>query len=82
LAINKRKILEAARKYVQKGAQAKALKEFQKLLKLDPRDARLRLEIGDAYRRWGDNDKAIETYSQVANQYTKEGFDARAVAVY
>jgi pilus assembly protein FimV len=82
LAINKRKVLEAARKYVQRGAQAKALKEFQKLLKLDPRDARLRLEVGDAYRRWGDNAKAIETYGKVATQYTKEGFDARAVAVY
>jgi pilus assembly protein FimV len=82
LAINKRKVLDAARKYVQKGAQAKALKEFQKLLKLDPRDARLRLEVGDAYRRWGDNAKAIDTYVKVATQYTKEGFDARAVAVY
>ncbi|MBW2289465.1 MAG: tetratricopeptide repeat protein [Deltaproteobacteria bacterium] len=82
MAINKRKVLDAARKYVQKGAQAKALKEFQKLLKLDPRDARLRLEVGDAYRRWGDNAKAIETYAKVASQYSKEGFDARAVAVY
>jgi len=82
LAINKRKVLEAARKYVQKGAQAKALKEFEKLLKLDPRDARLRLEVGDAFRRWGNKAKAIETYTKVATQYTKEGFDARAVAVY
>jgi tetratricopeptide (TPR) repeat protein len=82
LAINKRKVLEAARKFAQKGAQAKALKEFEKLLKLDPRDARLRLEVGDAFRRWGNAERAIETYSKVAEQYTKEGFDARAVAVY
>jgi len=82
LAINKRKVLEAARKYAQRGAQAKALKEFEKLLKLDPRDARLRLEVGDAHRRWGNLEKAIETYSKVAEQYTREGFDARAVAVY
>lgn len=82
MAINKRKVLEAARKHAQKGAQAKALKEFEKLLKLDPRDARLRLEIGDAHRRWGNIDKAIETYTRVADQYTKEGFDARAVAVF
>ncbi|MFQ5416284.1 MAG: tetratricopeptide repeat protein [Myxococcota bacterium] len=82
MAINKRKVLEAARKHAQKGAQAKALKEFEKLLKLDPRDARLRLEIGDAHRRWGNIDKAIETYGKVADEYMKEGFDARAVAVY
>jgi tetratricopeptide (TPR) repeat protein len=82
LAPNKRKILEAARKLAQKGAKDKALAEYQKLVKLDPRDAKLRLEIGDAHRRWGQVEEAIETYSKVADQYTKEGFDARAVAVY
>lgn len=82
LAANKRKILEAARKLAQKGAKDKALKEYQKLVKLDPRDAKLRLEIGDAHRRWGQVEEAIETYTKVADQYTKEGFDARAVAVF
>jgi tetratricopeptide (TPR) repeat protein len=82
VAEDKRKILENARKYAQKGAQEKALKEYQKLVKLDPKDAKLRLEIGDAYRRWGKNDEALSTYQKVADQYMREGFDARAVAVY
>jgi tetratricopeptide (TPR) repeat protein len=82
LAVNKRKILESARKLVQKGSKEKALAEYQKLLKLDPRDAKLRLEIGDAHRRWGQVDKAVETYTRVADQYMAEGFDARAVAVF
>ncbi len=82
MAVNKRKILESARKLVQKGAKDKALAEYQKLLRLDPKDAKLRLEIGDAHRRWGQVDEAIETYTRVAEQYTREGFDARAVAVY
>ena len=80
--MNKRKILEAARKHAQKGAKDKALKEYQKLLKLDPRDAKLRLEVGDAYRRWGQVEEAVAAYSKVAEQYMKDGFDARAVAVY
>jgi tetratricopeptide (TPR) repeat protein len=79
---NKRKILENARKLAQKGAKEKALKEYAKLLKLDPGDAKLRLEIGDAHRRWGQIAEAIETYERVASQYAKDGFDARAVAVY
>jgi tetratricopeptide (TPR) repeat protein len=82
LAANKRKILEAARKYAQKGAKDRALKEYEQLLRLDPKDAKLRLEIGDAYRRWGQVDEAISAYTKVADQYTKEGFDARAVAVF
>jgi tetratricopeptide (TPR) repeat protein len=80
--VDKRKILENARKYAQKNAKDKALKEYQKLVKLDPKDSKLRLEIGDAYRRWGQVDEAIDTYQKVADQYMREGFDARAVAVY
>ena len=80
--MNKRKILEAARKHVQKGAQDKAFKEYEKLLKLDPRDAKLQLEVGEAHRRWGRIDSAIAAYSKVALQYMNDGFDARAVAVY
>ena len=82
MAPNKRKILEAARKYAQKGQKDRALKEYDKLLKLDPRDAKLRLEIGDAHRRWGQVDEAILAYGRVAEQYMAEGFDARAVAVF
>ena len=82
MALNKRKVLETARKHAQKGAKAKALKEYNKLLKADPRDAKLLLEVGDAYRRWGQAEEAIAQYGKVAQQYRQDGFDARAVAVF
>ncbi|MFT5444172.1 MAG: tetratricopeptide (TPR) repeat protein, partial [Myxococcota bacterium] len=82
LALNKRKVLDAARKFAQKGAKEKALKEYARLLKEDSRDAKLLLEIGDAHRRWGQNEEAINHYSRVAEQYKSGGFDARAVAVF
>jgi tetratricopeptide (TPR) repeat protein len=82
VAVNKRKILDAARKYAQRGAQQKALKEYTTALRVDPCDARLRLEIGDAHRRWGEPEQAITHYVRVAEQYCEEGFEARAVAVY
>ncbi len=82
MAPNKRKMLEAARKSAQKGAKDRALKEYEQLLKLDPRDAKLRLEVGDAHRRWGQVEEAVAAYRRVAEQYTADGFDARAVAVY
>jgi tetratricopeptide (TPR) repeat protein len=75
-------MLEAARKYAQKGSKDRALKEYEALLKLDPKDAKLRLELADALRRWGQVDQAAAAYRRVAEQYTAEGFDARAVAVY
>ena len=82
MAADKRKILELARKLAQKNAKDKALAEYQKLLKLDPKDAKLRLEVGDAHRRWGQVEEAVDTYKRVAEQYMAEGFDARAVAVF
>jgi pilus assembly protein FimV len=81
LAINKRKVLDAARRYAQKGAKEKALKVYNKLVQADPRDAKLLLEVGDAYRRWGQAEEAIAQYNKVAIQYKQDGFDARAVAV-
>ena len=81
MALNKRKVLDSARKFAQKGAKAKALKEYQLLLQADPRDAKLLLEVGDAYRRWGQSEDAIAQYGKVAQQYRQDGFDARAVAV-
>ncbi|MEZ4279326.1 MAG: tetratricopeptide repeat protein [Myxococcota bacterium] len=82
MALNKRKVLDSARKFAQKGAKAKALKEYNLLLQADPRDAKLLLEVGDAYRRWGQTEDAIAQYAKVAQQYRQDGFDARAVAVY
>ncbi len=82
MALNKRKVLDAARKHAQKGAKQKALKEYDKLLAADPRDAKLLLEVGDAYRRWGQVEEAIAQYNKVAAQFRQDGFDARAVAVY
>lgn len=82
MALNKRKVLDAARKFVHKGAKQKALKEYAKLLKEGSRDAKLLLEVGDAHRRWGQAEEAISHYVRVADQYMQGGFDARAVAVF
>ena len=58
------------------------MRQYKKLLRLDPQDAKLQLEIADAHRRWGQIKEALENYERIAVQYSEEGFDARAVAVY
>jgi tetratricopeptide (TPR) repeat protein len=78
----KRKNLETAQKYAQKGQYDKALKEYQRLLKTDPKDANLRLKIGDLHLKLGEAPRAIEAYTQVAEEFSKGGFDAKAVAIY
>jgi len=82
LAINKRKILEAAQKFLQKGSLDKALKEYQTLLQADPRDTNSRLKLGDIHLKLGQKDEAIAAYLKVAEQFMKDGFDAKAVALY
>jgi tetratricopeptide (TPR) repeat protein len=81
-AINKRKLLESAQKNLQKGALDKALKDYQALLEADPRDANVRLKVGDLQLKRGQNDDAIAAYLKVADQFMRGGFDAKAVALY
>ncbi len=82
LGVNKRKILDTAQKHLQKGALDKALREYNALLEADPRDTNVRLKIGDIHLRQGKPDDAVTAYLKVAEQFAKEGFDAKAVALY
>ncbi len=81
-AINKRKVLESAQRNLQKGALDKALKDYQAILSADPRDTGVRLKCGDLLQRMGRNDDAIAAYLKVADQFQRDGFDAKAVALY
>lgn len=82
MAVNKRKILESAQKHLQKGALDKALEDYQTLLKADPKDSNTRLKVGDLHLKLGRTQDAIDAYLRVAQQFTNEGFDAKAVALY
>lgn len=82
MSINKRKILASAQKHMQKGATDKALKDYQTLLEADPKDVNLRLKVGDLYLRLNKSDEAVTAYLKVAERFMKDGFDAKAVALY
>jgi pilus assembly protein FimV len=82
LKIDKRKVLASAQKHMQKGALDKALKDYQTLLEADPKDVNLRLKVGDLYLRLNKNDEAVTAYLKVADRFMKDGFDAKAVALY
>lgn len=82
MSVDRTKVLEAAQKHLAKGAFDKAIAEFQKLVKADPKDVRTWLKIGDLQDKVGQKKEAIETYSRVAEQYAQQGFFLKAVAVF
>jgi tetratricopeptide (TPR) repeat protein len=82
LAINRNKVLDAARKYQSRGQYDKAIVQYKKLVDTDKRDVRSLLKIGDLYVRKGDRGSAIETYETVAGHYAQQGFFLKAIAVY
>jgi tetratricopeptide (TPR) repeat protein len=82
MAINKNKLMDAARKARDKGQVDKAIKEYLKIVREDPKDVRVWLKIGDLYAKKGAKHEATETYLKVAKFYSEQGFYLKAVAVY
>lgn len=82
MAFNKDKVMDAARKFVDKGQIDKAVKEYLRIVHEDPKDVRVWLKIGDLYAKKGGKQDAIETYLKVARFYHEQGFVQKAVAVY
>ncbi|HLU64926.1 MAG TPA: tetratricopeptide repeat protein, partial [Kofleriaceae bacterium] len=82
MAINKNKLMDAARKARDKGQVDKAIKEYLKIVREDPKDVRVWLKIGDLYAKKGAKPEATETYLKVARFYSEQGFYLKAVAVY
>ena len=79
MAINKRKILQSAQKHLQKGALDKALKDYETLLGADPKDANVRLKVGDIHLKQGKTEEAVASYLKVAERFMKDGFDSKAI---
>lgn len=82
MAFNKEKVMDAARKFVDKGQIDKAVKEYLRIVHEDPKDVRVWLKIGDLYAKKGAKQDAIETYLKVARFYHDQGFLRKSEAVY
>jgi pilus assembly protein FimV len=82
VAFNKEKVMDAARKFVDKGQIDKAVKEYLRIVQEDPKDVRVWLKIGDLYAKKGAKQDATATYEKVARFYHDQGFFLKAVAVY
>lgn len=82
MALDKEKLLDLAQKYIGKGQFKKAIKEYIKLVEVDPKDKRLYLKLGDLYYKSGENEKAITEYLKLASLYAEEDLSFRAISIY
>jgi tetratricopeptide (TPR) repeat protein len=79
---DKAKLLKLAQKHLSKGNLDKAIKTFQQLVQVDPKDQRLILRLADIQARAGRKREAIENYEKVAAGYMRQDFTPKAIAVY
>ena len=54
--------MDAGRKAYEKGQYDKAIKEYLKIVKEDPKDVRVWLKIGDLHAKKNSKTEATETY--------------------
>ncbi len=81
-ADNKAKLLQDAEKYMLHGKVQQAIGEYQKIIKSDPNDVLILNTIGDLYLRQGNYFEANKCFTQVAENYVRNNFFLKAIAVY
>ncbi len=82
MVANKDKLLESAQKNLKKKQVAKAIKDYAKVVEIDPADIRSRQKLAELYVRTNNNIEAYEQYESVAKYFASNGFYLKAIAIY
>jgi tetratricopeptide (TPR) repeat protein len=82
MAFNKAKTLEAAQKLLNQGKVPQAILEYQKILRVEPKDQVALMTIGDLYVRSGDHQQAIDSFETLAKIFIADGFITKGIAIY
>jgi tetratricopeptide (TPR) repeat protein len=82
LATNRDKLFESAQKNLKKKQVAKAIKDYVKIVELDPADVRSRQKLAELYVRTNKNTEAYEQYESIAKYFSSNGFYLKAIAIY
>jgi tetratricopeptide (TPR) repeat protein len=79
---SKSKLLRDAERYVLQGKIPQAIAEYLKLVKNDPNDVLTLNTVGDLHLRLGKAAEASRYFNQVAENYSRNNFLLKAIAVY
>jgi pilus assembly protein FimV len=81
-ADSKAKLLQEAERYVLHGKIQQAISEYLKIIQLDSDDVLILNTIGDLYLRKNNSIEANKYFSKVAENYVRNNFFLKAIAVY
>jgi tetratricopeptide (TPR) repeat protein len=79
--MRRQEVLRAAERFLVRREYGKAVREYQKLLRLDPNDPRLLSTIGDTLLKQDQKDEALENFRRVVDVYLERGFSLKAIAM-
>jgi tetratricopeptide (TPR) repeat protein len=79
---NKQKYIDSALKNVKKKQLSRAIKDYQKVVEIDPRDIRSRQRLAELYVKTDKAGEAFEQYDAVAKYFSSNGFYLKAIAIY
>ncbi|MBW1973226.1 MAG: cyclic nucleotide-binding domain-containing protein [Deltaproteobacteria bacterium] len=82
MVLKKILIRKRAQEFFTKRNWGKAIKEYKKLVEIDPHDLRMHLRLGDLYRKLNKEKEAIDEYSFVADAYARDGYIIQAISAY
>src|SRR6266404_751037 len=80
--MDKNKVIESASKLIVKGQFEKAVKEYQRVLEVDPDDVRVLQKLAELYQKMKKQSEAADCFEKVARTYAAQGFYLKAVALY
>ncbi|MFO7576324.1 MAG: tetratricopeptide repeat protein, partial [Pelovirga sp.] len=79
---NKDKLLESAQKNLKKKQISKAIKDYARVVEIDPADVRVRQKLAELYVRSSKTAEAYEQYELIAKYFASNGFNLKAIAIY
>src|SRR5439155_17941569 len=80
--MDKNKLIESASKLISKGQFDKAVREYQRILEVDPDDVRVLQKLAELYQKMNRKAEAADCFEKVAKTYSAQGFYLKAVALY
>ena len=82
MVFEKAKVLKAAEKFLSQGKINAAIKEYRQIVENDEDDLTTLNMLGDLCVREGQHEEAISCFSRIAEYYSQQQFNLKAIAMY